>query len=301
MKRFFYSVFVICLILEITKIGFLRINTKFTNKTMIENLLLIHKNKINFNEYALKFMTNIELNNPTSILKNNLYYDKKIEVPTMYLSNNKKYNIDNQPIIYLYNTHQTEKYKPSINNDYKVKPTVYEASMILKEILNTKNIKTIIEEGSIPDLLNANGWDYSYSYQASRYYIKETIKKYPNLKLIIDIHRDSVNHKASTIKLNNKNYAKVLFVLGLKNQNNQKNLEKMNNLNQLINKNYPGLSRGIIKKEGKYVNGIYNQDIKDNIILLELGGDENNLEEVTNTCIALSNILEIYLKENKYE
>lgn len=301
MKRFFYSVFVICLILEITKIGFLRINTKFTNKTMIENLLLIHKNKINFNEYALKFMTNIELNNPTSILKNNLYYDKKIEVPTMYLSNNKKYNIDNQPIIYLYNTHQTEKYKPSINNDYKVKPTVYEASMILKEILNTKNIKTIIEEGSIPDLLNANGWDYSYSYQASRYYIKETIKKYPNLKLIIDIHRDSVNHKASTIKLNNKNYAKVLFVLGLKNQNNKKNLEKMNILNELINKNYPGLSRGIIKKEGKYVNGIYNQDIKDNIILLELGGDENNLEEVTNTCIALSNILEIYLKENKYE
>lgn len=301
MKRFFYSIVIICLALEITKIGFLRINTKFTNKSMIESLLLIHKNKINFNEYALKFMTNIELNNPTSILKNNLYYDKKIEVPTMYLSNNKKYNIDNQPIIYLYNTHQTEKYKPSINNDYKVKPTVYEASMILKEILNTKNIKTIIEEGSIPDLLNANGWDYSYSYQASRYYIKETIKKYPNLKLIIDIHRDSVNHKASTIKLNNKNYAKVLFVLGLKNQNNQKNLEKMNNLNQLINKNYPGLSRGIIKKEGKYVNGIYNQDIKDNIILLELGGDENNLEEVTNTCIALSNILEIYLKENKYE
>ena len=68
-----------------------------------------------------------------------------------------------------------------------------------------------------------------------------------------------------------------------------------NSLNNLINSKYPGLSRGVLKKSGKNVNGIYNQDLKNNIVLIECGGYQNNIDEVMNTMIALSNIIKIYL------
>ena len=70
----------------------------------------------------------------------------------------------------------------------------------------------------------------------------------------------------------------------------------MNKLNTLSEKYYPGLSRGIYKKSGPGVNGIYNQDINSNVILIEVGALENNIEEVLNTMEALSNILYYYIK-----
>ena len=65
--------------------------------------------------------------------------------------------------------------------------------------------------------------------------------------------------------------------------------------NNIANKYYPGLSRGIYKKEGVNVNGIYNQDISSNVILIELGGVYNNIDEVLNTTEALANILSYYI------
>ena len=67
-------------------------------------------------------------------------------------------------------------------------------------------------------------------------------------------------------------------------------------LNNLFNKYYKGLYRGIYKKEGPGVDGIYNQDISPNSILIEVGGVDNNIDEVLNTTEAISNILYYYIK-----
>ena len=101
--------------------------------------------------------------------------------------------------------------------------------------------------------------------------------------------------KINIITINDKKYAKVLFVVGLDYENYQPNLDLANSLNNLINSKYPGLSRGVLKKSGKNVNGIYNQDLKNNIVLIECGGYQNNIDEVMNTMIALSDIIKIYL------
>ena len=69
----------------------------------------------------------------------------------------------------------------------------------------------------------------------------------------------------------------------------------------LFNEYYPGISRGIYKKEGPGVDGIYNQDISPNSILIEVGGYQNNIEEVFNTIEAISNILYIYIKDDVNE
>ena len=102
--------------------------------------------------------------------------------------------------------------------------------------------------------------------------------------------------KYSTITIGEKNYAKVLFVIGTDHPNWEKNYNFANNLNNLTTKYYQGLSRGIIKKTGANVNGIYNQDISPNCILIEVGGVDNTIEEVNNTMLALSDILKKHIK-----
>lgn len=296
--------------------------TKLTNSNE-EFLKLLLKNQ-NYYEFYIKdynsilnrtirFVTNINIKDPTTILNKTIKYKNKKTIPVMYttssdnledIDTNSKYIEDpikkeiTDPIIYIYNTHQLESYEKREYEDYNITPNVMMASYILRENLNNKNINTIVETNNITDFLNTNGWDYSKSYDASRYYIKDALNKYSNLKLLIDIHRDSIKKSLSTITINNKKYAKVLFVIGLKNKNYQYNLEVANKLDKIINNDYPGLSRGIMKKEGKYVNGVYNQDLNNNIILIEFGGTENTIEEVMNTSIALSYSIQKYLEES---
>ena len=46
-----------------------------------------------------------------------------------------------------------------------------------------------------------------------------------------------------------------------------------------------------MKKGGAGVNGIYNQDISSNAMLIEVGGVDNNIDEVLNTIEIISVIL----------
>ena len=86
-----------------------------------------------------------------------------------------------------------------------------------------------------------------------------------------------------------------MFVIGMEYNTYEINLSLANSINNIIDQLYPNLSRKMIKKAGYGVNGVYNQDLKDNIILIELGGNENSLEEVNNTIDVLANILGDYV------
>ena len=163
--------------------------------------------------------------------------------------------------------------------------------------LNNKGIKTIVMEDDITAYLDNNKLDYSKSYQASRFYLKPALDKYPTVKLFIDLHRDSTPKDVSTTTIDSKNYAKVMFVIGKEYDTYESNLAVASSINDRITSKYPTLSRGVLQKEGYGVNGVYNQDLKDNIILIELGGDKNNLEEVTNTIDVLVEIIGEYINE----
>lgn len=241
-------------------------------------------------------ITNID---SIDILKTSFEYEyneeeKQVGIKTEYVYDPNPTVIEN-PKVYIYNTHQLENYDNKNFGDFNIAPNILMASYMFKEKLNKLNIPTVIETSNITEFLNLNGWNYNQSYQASRFYVTDALSKYSNLELIIDLHRDAIPATSSTVTINGKNYAKVLFVVGKEHDNYTANLDLTTKLNDLIKEKYPSLTRGITIKSGSNVNGIYNQDLSDKIILIELGGYENNIEEVMNTMEILASIIKEYL------
>lgn len=195
------------------------------------------------------------------------------------------------PLIYIYNSHQTEEYTPSSFVEYSVIPTVQMNNYILEEKLEEANYNTIVEEKSIKQVLNEHGWNYAGSYNASRIFLEEAKDNYPTLKYFIDVHRDSLPKERTTVTIDNKNFASILFLIGLENPNYSENLAFTEKINEKINEKYPTLSKGIYKKQGEGVNGVYNQDFSPFTILVEMGGPENTIDEILNTSLAFSECL----------
>ena len=279
-----------------------------------DNFLLTHYLLNNDNNKIINrlisFIANIKFDEPISFIKDNYHVTIKTssddikDITTLpknnYVKDPNPINVD-KPIVYLYNTHQSEEYSNSNNLEYNVKPTVMTASYILREMLNKNNINTIVEENDVLEFLKTNNWNYAASYKVSRMLMEDIKEKEPTLKYYIDLHRDSVSRKVSTITINNKSYAKLLFILGLENNNYLENLKFIEKINNEIDKKYPGLSRGIYKKQGPGVNGVYNQDFSQNTILIEVGGQDNTIDEVYNSCLVISEILTNYIKGDNSE
>ncbi len=246
---------------------------------------------------VINYIFNVDIKKPVSLIENMLNYknDENYDYEVLStISKHIKNDINNeveQPRVYIYNSHQLENYSNSNFEVYNITPNVMVASYLLKEKFEENNITALVEEADFNDYIKQNNWDYNYSYKASRYYLDNAIKKYSSLEYFIDVHRDAIKHEDSTVIIGDKTYAKVLFVVGLENPNYEKNLNLVNNINNTINSKYPGLSRGIVKKSGPNVNGVYNQDVSPNAILIEIGGYENKIDEVYNTVLILSQIL----------
>ena len=201
------------------------------------------------------------------------------------------------PTVYIYNTHQTESYLYDKVNNYNLDYNVMFASYILKEYLKDYNILSFVESASIKKVLNENNLIYKDSYKASRILLEESIINYPTLKYFIDLHRDSSVYEKTTCVIDNKSYAKILFVLGLENKNYLENEKMINSLNERLIKVNSCLSRGITKKSGVGVDGVYNQDFNSNAILIELGGQYNTITEVNNTLKIFAKVLAEYIWE----
>ena len=271
-------------------------NISYDNKT-IATILLKSSNK-SLKVKKENILNNIikNISNPINIVSSN--YKGLVKNKNISQKSPIEKKEDNEALVYIYNSHQTEEYKPSNFAEYSVSPTVMATSYILKEKLKEDGINSIVEERSIKDYLNANNKKYVYSYEASRSYMESSKNDNPSLKYFIDVHRDSLPRDKTTVEINGKNYVKIIFLIGLENPNFESNLEFTTRINNKLESMYPGISKGIYKKGGAGVNGVYNQDFSANTILVEFGGPENTIDEVFNSTIAFEEAFTEVLKES---
>lgn len=274
-KKSIYLIFLFLLTIYLT---YNYLDTKTINieqKELVKYILNKDKTSYLVNKLSSLFI-------PKNLLKKTYYTNekkKKLE---------KEVIITKEPIIYIYNSHQTEEYMPTSFVEYSVRPTVEMNNYILEEKFEKEGFTTYVEEERIKEILNKNNWNYAGSYLASRTLLEKRKQEHPSLKYFIDVHRDSLPKSRTTVTINEKDYATILFIVGLENKNYQENLSFTEKINNKLNEKYPNLSKGIYKKEGEGVNGVYNQDFSPRTILVEMGGPENSIEEVLNTSLAFS-------------
>lgn len=278
-----YFILIICFLIFIYIYFILLLNTN-----IIFNIIdrMNHKYELDTNYVYKDFINLVKINDYKKISE-----IKFVNKEIIYENEDKNIVID--PIVYIYNTHDTEKYYLPFISDYSITPSVKTASLILKDYLNDYGIESVIQTKSINNYLKKNNLDYKGCYEASRHYMLSEMKKY-NFKILLDIHRDSVKRKYTLYEKDNKRYAKIMFVLTTKHKNYKKNEKFANYLNNYFNSKYKGLSRGIMKRKDV----IFNQDLSNNAILIELGGIDNTIEEINNTLKVLSIALKDYIKEN---
>lgn len=227
---------------------------------------------------------------------------KKITLTYLSLNEEKKVvpvmssNIPKEiiPSIYIYNSHQKESYSYNKVNSYNIDNTVLFASYILSSYLDNN---AYVESEDITKMIHDNDYTYSDSYKVSRMLMERRYKENSNLKYYIDLHRDSTRYDYTTCNIDGINYAKIMFIIGLENDDYESNLEFTNKINEKLLNYNSCLSRGILKKEGVGVNGVYNQDFSSYAILIEVGGVDNTIDEVSNTLEVFANIYKQVLND----
>ena len=277
-KRINFIVFLIIILILFLVVNFLLKKIELNSNELFVKKLLQKSNYYLINENLDTNLTyklfKFDLKNPITIMDKVFAYEKDIQT-FAYIQNN---FVDN-PRVYIYSTHPNEKY---IDN------TISYASLILQEKLNSLQVETIVEERSVVEYLEDNNLEFDDSYKATREFLSDKLKTY-DFDLIIDLHRDAVNN--TTVKINNKEYAKIMFV---QNVNYKDNITLANKLNDILNEKYSGITRGIYNK---YVDN-FNQDLNNNVLLIELGGNTNTFNQVNNSIDALAYSIKELLNEN---
>ena len=256
---------------------------KLSNIEIIEHIIENTKNSKTSSSLIEKYT------NPKEIIKQNFKIEEKETLQVVE-------KIETEPLIYIYSTHETESYSDKLLELYNIKPTVKTMSYILQDYLSDLGINTLVEKNSVTNILKQNNWSYKYSYEASKILAEKAITKEPQLKLVIDLHRDSSKLEKTLLETQNKKYARILFVIGGENKNFEENYTLSEKLEVLLENEVKGISRGITKKSGTGVNGVYNQDLSPKSILIELGGQYNEIEELNNTIKVLAKVILKYIE-----
>lgn len=184
--------------------------------------------------------------------------------------------------IYIYNTHQSEKYA-----DFDV----LNAALNLKNILADFNIEAIVEETNITEEVKKNNYTYSQSYRVTKSLMTNYLNK--DISLFIDLHRDSSAKNITTATVDGVNFAKMMFVVGGKHESYMENYRVSDAINKILKNNNNQISRGLLLRKSSS----YNQELDPNVVLIELGGPENTKEEVLNTLQVLAKSIYEYLEE----
>ena len=127
---------------------------------------------------------------------------------------------------------------------------------------------------------------YTKSYSRSAETVKECLKKYPSIKVVLDLHRDAVTKEnGDKVKLvteiGGKKAAQVMLVMGSQSGSVtnfpkwEENFKLAVKLQNVMEKNYPTLARPLMLMSKNY-----NQSLTTGSLLIEFGTDANTLEEV---------------------
>lgn len=211
-----------------------------------------------------------------------------------------------EPEVLIFSTHTTESYMLESRNYYTDKDATGTTDSS-KNVVRIGNIlKQKLEQNGFSVMQSSTMHDhpkFSGCYDRSAETVKSYLKKYPSIKIVIDIHRDSVNYDDGTkikptVVISGKKAAQIMFVAGCEAGEVsgfpawRENLRLAAKIHQSVESMYPSLARPITFTARKY-----NLHLTNGSLLIEIGTEANTLSEAEYSAELLSNALIKVLNE----
>lgn len=203
---------------------------------------------------------------------------------------NIKLTKDNSPKVLVMHTHTSESYMDKDQGFYYKNTEFHSTNNKRNVLLVGDAICKGLENNGVKTIHSLKYHDvpmFTGSYKRSAETVKSILEKNPSVKIVLDIHRDTIEHKdrrkiKPTIKLNGKKAAQIMIIAGsdadgtLNHPDWEQNLSFALKLQKEIETLYPGLTRPLL-----FTHARYNQHLTNGSILIEVGSDANTLEEAT--------------------
>jgi stage II sporulation protein P len=213
-----------------------------------------------------------------------------------------KQSTEGRKVVFIYHSHNRESWYPELKPD-TTDPNSDTVNVTLVGKRLAKDLESLglgSTHSSKDYSTTIKGYNWNYSYKYSLQTVRQALANNNQLKFFFDIHRDSQRRKKTTATIKQKDYAQVYFIIGHRNPNWRENEQFANQIHEQLEKDYPGLSRGVWGKTAANGNGEYNQSIAPDSVLIEIGGVDNTLQECYRTADILAKaIAELYWENEK--
>lgn len=238
------------------------------------------------------------------LVKNETTYDFN---PMQLLDEALKFDFSgNGPQILIVHSHSSESYTATEKNYYLPSDPDRTEDVNYNIVRIGTEIASVLKKNGINALHNTTLHDYpSYngSYKRSLATVEDYLKKYPSIKIVLDIHRDAIVKADGTkIKLvteiNGEKAAQIMLLSGsdqggLEHPNWRENLKFAMKLQKKFNSMYPNLARPV-----SFTKERYNTHTTYASIIVEVGTTGNTLEEALVSAKCIGNVVTEFVKDN---
>lgn len=193
-----------------------------------------------------------------------------------------------EPLVLVIHTHGTEAYNECSTEGF------YSSSLAVRSENTSENVVgigrklvSVLNDFGIPALHSEKLCDkesFIHAYSTSAAEVKAYLKKYPSIRFVIDLHRDSIESADKTktnpsVTIAGKEAAQLMFVVGTDEAGAnhslwQNNLSLALTLQSEISSDYPGLFRKINLRTASF-----NQQLSNGYLLLECGSCASSYEQ----------------------
>ena len=201
------------------------------------------------------------------------------------------------PQILIYHTHSQEAFADSVPGN--VNTGIVGVGECLTKILTEQYGYRVLHNTGQYDVETRDN-AYSRALPA----VEQILAENPSIQVIIDLHRDEVAEETKLVTdIQGRPTARFMFFNGLSRTRKTGDIDYLANENQEANlafsfqmqlkaaEYYPGLTRRIYLKGYRY-----NMHLRPRTLLVELGAQNNTVEEAINACDPLAHILDMVLK-----
>ena len=186
------------------------------------------------------------------------------------------------PQVLIYHTHTTESYD-CVARSTDLTKTVCVVGDAIAAKLQSAGVG-VVHDKTVHDYPAYDG-----SYDRSKVTMQQDLKKYPSIRVTLDIHRDAMHRTDGTMLkpvavVNGKKAAQLMILAGCDDDgtlgfpNWQQNLRLALRLQQQLSSDWPGVARPL-----DFCARRYNEDMTAGSLLIEVGTDANALSEAQYT------------------